>query len=92
MVGHAVGLLAPNSVQVLPGIKDPAPLVIKVTVPSGALVVPPAVSATLTVQLTELLTTVLVGVQEIVVLVDLNTTKAEKVAGVGASAGATPPK
>ena len=86
-VGHAVGLLAPASVHVLPGMNEPAPLVIKETVPSGALDVPPAVSATLTVQLTELLTTVLVGVHEIVVLVDLNTTKAENAAGVGASAG-----
>jgi hypothetical protein len=69
--GHEVGLLPPASVHVLPEVKEPVPLVVNVTVPRGGLVVPLAVSVTLTVQLTELLTTVLVGEQVIDVLVDL---------------------
>lgn len=47
----------------------PAPLLDRPTVPLGVIGVPGEVSVTVTVQLVELLTTIVVGWQEIVVLV-----------------------
>jgi hypothetical protein len=51
-------------------VNEPVPLDVSVIVPCGVLGVPAAVSVTVTVQLTELFTAVLAGLQEIVVLVD----------------------
>ena len=47
----------------------PVPLLVRTTVPLGVIAVPGDVSVTVTVQLVELLTTIVVGWHEIVVVV-----------------------
>ena len=50
-------------------VKVPVPLLVRPTVPVGVMAVPGEVSLTVTVQLVELLTTIVVGWHEIVVVV-----------------------
>ena len=56
----------PPSVHV---VNVPVPLLVRPTVPLGVITVPGEVSVTVTVQLVELLTTIVVGWHEIVVVV-----------------------
>ncbi len=68
---HVADAPVPPRVHV---VNVPVPLLPRVRVPDGAIAVPGEVSVTVTVQLVELLTTIVVGWQDIVVVVVLTVT------------------